>query len=214
MGFGQIALSQSILSNTRRLGTNDPPAQSNAKQANANQPRRPVKLTYAPDPALSDQVRIRVIDALSRTTPQMRGQLEQAFAGNAVLKQFDGYMSTRGYSSHNIADDTAEWMLLSWQIVTSGTPNSHQIQGVHQQIRDIFLGTAGLEGLRDADRQDMAERIGYQFMIVSAANQKFRKTGDSAQLARLQQQAAAGMRQQGIEIARLRLTDQGFRKDL
>jgi Family of unknown function (DUF6683) len=209
MGFGQIALSQSILGNTRRIGNDSPPAQVPAKPASS-----PVKLTYSADPALSARTRTVVIDTLSRTSPQLRGQLEQAFAGNAVLRQFDSYMSARGYSSHNIADDTAELLLLSWQIVTSGTPNSRQVQGVHQQIRAIFLGTTKLVALRDAERQDMAERIAYQFMIVSSANRRLRKTGDPGQLARLQQQTAAAMRQQGIEISRLRLTDQGFRKDL
>jgi hypothetical protein len=209
MGFGQIALSQSILGNTRRIGNDPAPAQAPAKPADS-----PVKLTYSADPASSDRTRAAVIDTLTRTSPQLRDQLEQAFAGNAVLKEFDSHMSARGYSSHNIADDTAEFLLLSWQIVTGGTPNSRQVQGVHQQIRDIFLGTTKLEAMRDADRQDMAERTAYQFILLSSASQRFQKTGDPGQLARLRQQAAAAMRQQGIEIARLRLTEQGFRKDI
>jgi Family of unknown function (DUF6683) len=209
MGFGQIALSQSILGNTRRIGNEPPPAPAAAKPASS-----PVKLTYNADPALSAQTRAVVIDTLCGTSPQLRGELERAFAGDAALRQFDSEMSARGYSSHNIADDTAELLLLSWQIVTDGTPNSRQVQGAHQQIRAIFLGTTKLVALRDADRQDMAERIAYQFIILSSARQRSQKTGDPSQLARLKQQAASAMRQQGIEISRLRLTDQGFKRDL
>jgi hypothetical protein len=126
-----------------------------------------------------------------------------------VLREFDRFMSSRGYSSLDVADDTAELLLLSWQIVTDGTATDSQTRGVHEQTRSVFLSVPRLRATSDAERQLMAERIAYQIIISSSARNQLLR-GDQAQRRQLQQSAAAIMRQQGIDVSKLHLTDQGF----
>ncbi len=168
-------------------------------------------LTFEPDPLLSDWTRASMVESLSKGDPQRRLQLEQAFAGNTVLESFDRFMATRGYSSRNVADDVAELLLVSWQIATEGTPTQAQVSGVHEQIYAAFSNNPQLRNMTAADRQLMAERIAYQVMISSSAQNELQRSGTAAQRLQLQQSAAAVTRELGVDSSRLHLTDRGFR---
>jgi hypothetical protein len=231
-GYGNIALSQSILSNTRALSKSPTPGRDAAALGGAAAmggaatagPHTPESsslaagaagaptLTYASDQGVSDRIREETVDALSRTLPQLRGQMEQSFAGNAVLREFDHRMSTQGYSSHNVADDMAELLVVSWEITTGGAAQGAQVQGAHRQVRDIFLGNSRLRAMTNTERQEMAERIAYQVVISSLAHKEYLRSGDRAQLAGLQQAVTTMLRQQGIDLTNLRLTPQGFHR--
>jgi hypothetical protein len=138
--------------------------------------------------------------------------MEQAFAGNTVLKEFDHRMSTRGYSSHNVADDMAELLVVSWEITTGGAAQGAQVQGAHRQVRDIFLGNSRLRAMTNTERQEMAERIAYQVVISSLAHKEYVQSGDQAQLVGLQEAVTTMLQQQGINLTNLRLTPQGFHR--
>ena len=212
-GYGNIALSQSILSGTRRLGTGAT-VRSNAPRAASLTPAQiDAALTYTADPTQSDRIRVAMIDTMGGQNPATREQMTKAFADDAVLKEFDRVMSANGYSSRNVADDMAALLVLCWEIFTGGTANKLQIAGAHQQSRGIFLGTPALRTMTNAERQEMAERIAYQFVISDMANQLALRSGDQAQQAQIRQSAAAVMRQRvDIDITRLRLTEKGFSK--
>jgi hypothetical protein len=67
--------------------------------------------------------------------------------------------------------------------------------------------------MTNAERQEMAERIAYQFVISDTANQLALRSGDQVQQAQVRQSAAAVMRQRvNIDITRLQLTERGFSK--
>jgi hypothetical protein len=63
-GYGNIALSQSILSGTRRLGT-AATVRSNAPRAASLTPAQiDAALTYTADPTQSDRIRVAMIDTV------------------------------------------------------------------------------------------------------------------------------------------------------
>jgi hypothetical protein len=172
----------------------------------------PPTLTYEPDARLSDWTRAHMTDALDPDNdPQLRREIEQAFAGNAVLKHFDRFMSDRGYSSHDVADDTAELLLVSWQIATSDTATHSQVAGVHEQVHAVLLAAPQMRTLTDADRQLMGEQIAYQIVIASSVNTESVRHNNAAQRQRLQESAAETLRAHGVDMTQVHLTDQGFR---
>ncbi len=212
MGYGQLALSQSILSGTRQMVGNDPtpPGVRGAPPNRPVLPQADPALTYTPDPSLSERTRAAMIESVSQSNPALRAQVQQAFAGNAVLKTFDQFMSSLGYSSHNIADDMAILLLVSWEIATGATATTSQISGADHQIRTAFSHSPRLLTLSNGQRQQMAELIAYQVILGSAAKREYVRNGDQAQLAHLRDVAASVMRQQGFDLRNLRLTEQGF----
>jgi hypothetical protein len=216
-GYGNLALSQSILSGTRRLGAGvsarpDEPRRLSTGVPPSTPAQIEAALTYTTDPQQSDQIRAAMLDAVSGESPEVRADIEKAFADDAVLKEFERFMSRRGYSSHNVADDMAALLVVCWEIFTDGTASKAQISGAHQQVRGVFLGTPRLRAMTNAERQEMAERAAYQVEISLAAKQEALRGGDQAQLAQIRQSAAAMLLAQvGIDISRLRLTEKGFR---
>src|SRR5258707_11840830 len=138
-GYGSIALSQSILSGTRRLGT-DATVRPNAPQAASLTPAQiDAALTYTADPTQSDRIRVAMIDTMGGQTPATREQMTKAFADDAVLKEFDRVMSANGYSSRNGADDMAALLGLCWGIYTGGTSHKISVVGAHPRSRPLFL---------------------------------------------------------------------------
>jgi hypothetical protein len=103
-------------------------------------------------------------------------------------------------------------LVVCWEIFTDGTASKAQIQGSHQQIRGVFLGTPALRAMTNAQRQDMAERAAYQVEIVFLARQEALRSGDQTELTKIRQSTAAMLLAQvGIDISRQRLTENGFR---
>jgi hypothetical protein len=209
-GLGQIALSQSTLSGTRRLGSDA--AAANGAKAPPASTRNAATLTYVPDPKVSEQTRLAVIEALSRPNPALRPQMETALSGGLVSKVFDRFMADHGYSSRNVADDMAMEMLISWEIVTGAAASPRQIRGADSQLRGILLNTPQMHAMTNAQRQQIAETIAYRVVIESAANRQLQRAGDRAQLAQLRQSAAAILRERGVDVSQVQLTDRGFVK--
>jgi hypothetical protein len=211
--YGNIALSQSILSGTRRLGdaAASPPAASARSLPGPAQIAAVV--SYTADPQRSERTRADVIEALSGSDAARRAELEQAFADNAVLKEFDRVMAENGYSSRNIADNMAVLLWVSWETFSGSSASKPQIQGIRRQVLGIFLGTPALRQMSNADRQDMAERIAYHVVLGTLARQEALRSRDAARIQRVRQLAAAVLLAQlGIDMTQLRLTEQGFRK--
>jgi hypothetical protein len=206
-GYGRIALSQSILNNTRRITDQARRETTPSRPAPAD---TDPALTYTPDPSLSAQTRTAMIETLSRSNPALRTQVAQAFAGDGILRTFDQFMSKLGYSSHNVADDMAMLLLVSWEIATDSSASKSQISGADRQVHSLFTNTPALRSLNNAQRQQMAEQIAYQVILGSAAKTDYVSHGDQAQLAHLRELAASIMRQQGLDLRNLQLTEQGF----
>lgn len=221
-GQGNVALDTAVLNNARdsldeltakalTAALAKSPAEAKPPQPAA--PGPPPSLTYEPDARLSDWTRARMTDTLDADNdPQLRRQIVQAFAGNAVLKSFDRFMSDRGYSSHDVADDTAELLLVSWQIATSNTATHSQAEGVHEQVRSVLLAAPQMQTLTDSDRQLMGEQIAYQIVITSSVNTESVRHNNTEQQRRLQESAAQILRAHGVDMTQVHLTDQGFRR--
>ena len=220
-GPGNVVLGAAVLNNSRN-SLDQLTAQALAAAIGGSQPaapappplpRPPPTLTYRPDARLSDWTRVRVIDSLNPANdPELQQRIEQAFADNAVLKNFDRFMAARGYSSHDIADDTAELLLVSWQIATSAQPTRSQVQGVHEQTRAVLLNTPQMSTLTDADRQLIAEQIAYQVVITSSAHTESLRNGSLIERQQSQDSATAILHAYGVETKGVRLTDEGFRR--
>jgi len=210
--YGNLALSQSILSGTRRLGEGAP-SRSTASPPTLTPAQIDAALSFSPDPQRSERIRAEVIEVMGGTNAALRAELEKAFAGNAVLQEFERVLSANGYSPRNLADDIAVLLLVSWETLSGSTASKAQIQGIRRQVLGIFLGTPALRAMSNAERQDMAERIAYHVVLGTIARQEALRSGDPARLQRVRQTAAATLLGQlGIDISQLRLTEQGFRK--
>ena len=213
--YGNIALGQSILSGTRRLGEAAPAPGPHATPVPATPAQITAALSYAADRQHSERIRAEMIRNMSGSDAALRAELEKAFADDAVLKEFDRVMSASGYSSRNVADDMAALLQMTWETYSGSTASKAQIKGIRQQVLGIFLGTPALRAMTNAERQDMAERIAYHVVLGTMARDEAVRSGDPARLTQVRQSAAATLLAHiGIDMSQLRLTERGFFKKL
>jgi len=213
--YGNLALSQSILSGTRRLGDAAPPPGAPSSPVLTTPAQTAATLSYAADPQHSERIRTEMIRIMSGPDAALRAELEKAFADDAVLKEFDRLMFASGYSSRNVADDMAVMLQMTWETFSGSTASKAQIKGIRQQVLGIFLGTPALRAMTNAERQDMAERIAYHVVLGTMARDEAVRSGDPARLKQVRQSAAATLLAHiGIDMSQLRLTERGFFKKL
>ena len=240
-GLGAIALSQSILGSGHRAaeqparvssaattgvvaGRLEQPGSAVAAtppNAATGAPATPARMTpdqidavlgYEPDPEISVEIREHEVDAGAAQDPAYRPLLEQAFANDAALRQFDALLAVHGCSSHNLADAIAGLMWTSWQFVNDATLTDTQIRGIHQQIRAIFLANPNLPSLTAEARQRLSENAAYRVMIARAAM----RAGDPAVLEKSRHNIAVIVRNiVDLDLAQLDVTPDGqfSRKD-
>jgi hypothetical protein len=170
-------------------------------------------LSFVPSPGISARVRESVIDSAIKTDPSLdRAKLEEGFANNQVLKSFAELLANYGYSSTNLADVMTAYYVVCWEVVngTDASGNSGGISAVNAQLKGALLANLNFQRLPDTDKQQVAEVMAYQTVIVASAKNELIKRGDQAGLQRLRQSVRQGVLQMGVDLSRLKLTSQGF----
>jgi hypothetical protein len=211
-GLGATSLGQGNLSLGRNALRERAARRSNAAQPVQASGRHDVALTYTPDPQLTEKIRVSMIDLASEKNPASRPVWEKAMAGDAILRDFDGLMTAKGYSRLNFADDVAMLLSVCWEVVNDRYASEAQFRGAHAQMRSAAQSNPKLRSLPNAERQALAESIAYQVMILHASKASADRTGNQVQLAELRESAVKAASQYGIDVAHMQLTEKGFRK--
>jgi hypothetical protein len=212
--YGRTSLMIGNLSLGRQALKRAHPAGSLVRQASTGRPvtRTPAEieaaLGYVADPQLSERIHASMIAIMADgKDPTARAGLEKDFADDRVLKEFAGYMADNGFSSRNVADATAALLWSAWEIYAGKPVSQPQARAIDQQVRGVFLG---LPPTTSAERQERTERLAYQIWLLAQTKMQLEHTSDVAQREQARQAAAAFIRQQGLDAAKLRLTEQGF----
>jgi tetratricopeptide (TPR) repeat protein/CHAT domain-containing protein len=164
---------------------------------------------YKPDPQISAKVRADAIDGMTAGNPASRQALENAFANDAVLQEFERLVAAHGYSSHNIADAIAAELWTSWQYVHGVTLTDAQIRGIHQQVRVAVLAIPELRSTSNVTRQRIAEAMAYLVVVRGVAMQN---ASDPVRLAAQRQTTASTAKTMvGVDLSELEVTaNSGF----
>jgi hypothetical protein len=169
-------------------------------------------LNFTPTPQVRAAVRENMIAGLSNGNAKARAQLEQAFANDVVLKDFDQLLHNYGYSGTNLADVLTGYEVISWEVV-NGMDASHDAAGIHAanaQLRAAILASPRLLALSDADKQRIAEGLAYQCVIATGVNRKLVEARDLPSLQEFRSQVRQAAMQWGADPLHLLLTDRGF----
>ena len=212
--YGRMSLMVGNLSLGRQALKRAYPGGSLLRQASTGRPvaRTPAEidaaLGYAADPQLTERVHTAMIAMMANgKDPAARAGLEKDFADDRVLKEFAGYMADNGFSSRNVADATAALLWSAWEVYTGKPVSQPQARAIDQQVRGVFLG---LPPTTSAERQERTERLAYQVWLLAQAKMQLERASDAAQREQMRRAAAAFIRLQGLDAAKLRLTEQGF----
>lgn len=143
--------------------------------------------------------------------PAAAADLERTFATMDIIGEAGKGMRAMGLDPHNVADAYALWWVLAWSAGNQVESPSDALtyQAVQAQARAAFAATPGLAGRSDAEKQQFAEAMIVQGMILDSANDAVR--GNPAQMKTLADQAKRGAKEMGLDLSTMVLTSDGFR---
>nr|WP_314072236.1 DUF6683 family protein [uncultured Roseococcus sp.] len=162
------------------------------------------------DRAVSRQARARFVDDLVRSQPQARPQLEAALASDWQAGYAQEIARPNGLDPRNLADSHAAYLIASWAVVNDvATISPRGIAAVRDAIRADLAARPEIAQLTPAQRQGLAELLNYNTVLVMAQRVRI-QGGDRALQAEAARHYAAQFSRQGVDLAALRLTDDGF----
>ena len=171
-------------------------------------------LTYAPSPEVERRTRGKLLESLMTNTsdPEAQEQIKQSVSSDVVWRQFHEVLSKAGYITTNLADVTAAYYIITWEVVNGpgATVNGAGVQAVRADVAAAYAADPRLKSLTDAEKQEAASIMAYMATIAAASANQLRSAGDQAGLESLQDEVHQAVLDQGLDLTRLRLTDQGF----
>lgn len=166
---------------------------------------------FQPDPARSKRNLAQFVTKAREQNPGAAADLQRTFASMDIIGEAGKGMRAMGLDPHNVADAYALWWVLAWSAgnQVESPSDAPTYQAVQAQARAAFAATPGLAGRSDAEKQQFAEAMIVQAMILDSANDEVR--GDPAQMKTLAEQAKRGAKEMGLDLNTMVLTSDGFR---
>jgi len=130
-----------------------------------------------------------------------------------LIGQFDHALAAFGYSSHDIADVLAAYLVMSWEVVTGNSASAAQLGGANRQIRAWLARDQRLLGMTNDDKQTLAERMIYTASLSSASKNELLRRQDTARLDGLRSEVRDSIRAFGLDLGNVGLSDRGFASD-
>jgi len=172
-------------------------------------------LTVGTDPAISQRVKNQFRDQLVRANPGKQADIDRALARDWLAGYRDEIARPNGLDAANLADAVTAYLVAAWAIVHKQTQISPRaIASVRDHVRSAMAASPQTARLDARARQDMAEQLIYQTVLIMANRTQIARTRDTvlADAASRQYRAAvkAGAK---VDLQGLRLLERGFTQD-
>lgn len=170
----------------------------------------PTELNFAPSATRRRQNLAGFVSKVRQKDPQEAAQLQQLFASTDIVDQIDGLIAPLGLSTDNVADAYALWWVSAWNGARGleTNPSRAQLQAVRQQAETALVSTPQLAGANDAQKQEMAESLLLQAVLIDQAVTAAQ--GDAAMLRRIGAAVKQGAAAAKVDLDAMVLTPAGF----
>jgi hypothetical protein len=178
----------------------------------ASRPATPAQFAFRPDPAVRQKVYARAVAQARKNDPAEAEKLRQLLQSGVLTRDMRAYMGRYGMSTNNVADTTALYLALAWQIAngTPDDPSRAQMSGLRSQVASTFAGMPNFVRAGAAVKQDLSEANLIQAAYAANIGNAMEKDRS------LQPRARAAMVKgvmslYGLDLRKVTLTAQGLR---
>ena len=115
-----------------------------------------------------------------------------------------------GLRTDNLADAYAAYWIEAWEAVhgVTGQTSREKADAVSRQSANAILATPAIAAATPAQKQELAEAMLVQAMLVAAAREQ--ANGDEAKLAEIGRAVGKGASASGLDLRAMTLTEDGF----
>jgi hypothetical protein len=171
-------------------------------------------LTFRPSQRVTDSLRGFMIAKVTQNDMSTLAAVDKRFANDALLHRFDRMFAPYGFSSHNLGDSVAGYLVASWEVInnTDASGNVQGIRRVREAVRNKMKEKKKVAALSDTDKQRYSEIFKYLTILIIDRMDELKQKHNEAGERQLREQAAQPPLKIGIDLRKMRLTDQGFVK--
>jgi hypothetical protein len=147
---------------------NSPPSQKEEKAHNGVKPHKGTRsshyatglpassalFNYQSSAAVTQKAHVNLAVAVAKNDAQKIPILQKEFATN-LEGRFDARFSRYGYSSHNVADSLAGFVVVLWEIVNNQDASVHPsgIRQVRAKVNELLLSKSGGKTYTNVEKQ-------------------------------------------------------------
>jgi hypothetical protein len=206
---------------------NSPPSQKEEKAHNGLKPHKGTRssrhatdlpassplFNYQSSAAVTQKAHVNLAVAVAKNDAQKIPILQKEFATNPESR-FDARFSRYGYSSHNVADSIAGFVVVLWEIVNNQDASAHPsgIRQVRAKVNELLLSKSGGKTYTDAEKQYYSDYFKVLAVISKDSLKRKAAANDAAGVQTIHNTAYQIGLKLGIDFTRLQLTDNGFKK--
>ncbi|TSD89582.1 hypothetical protein FFK22_006140 [Mycobacterium sp. KBS0706] len=165
---------------------------------------------YTPSPQRRAANLAQFVAKSRQNDPRGADDLARLFASGDVIEKMRAPLAKVGLRVDDVADAYTVYWVNAWQ-ASRGVDyeiSRHTATAVRSQVAGVMASTGALRGAGDAARQEMAESLLIQAMLIEAAVQQSKGNPELGhQLATAVSQGARGM---NLDLAGMTLTEDGF----
>lgn len=185
-------------------GRRKSPVANNAPSSNV--------LAYTSSQAVAESVRRYMFDTATKNNAAAIPISKKWFANDSLLKRFDRKFAPYGFSSQNLGDTVAGYLIVSWEIVnnTDSSRNAVGIRHVREAVRRTMEQNGKAAALSNTDKQRYSEILKYGTVVFIDNMKQLQQTHDYAGQRTFQNQVATWALNFGLDVRRTQLTDRGF----
>ena len=140
-----------------------------------------------------------------------RADLEQMLAAQpTIIDDIRGGIAPYGLDTHDVADAYAMWWINAWLAYEKLDQDTDRgtVAMVKRQVRDAFAATPDFAKTTDAQRQEYAEALLIQGLMLAAGIDQLK--GQPQMMEQLSRAALQGAKASGLDLSKMTLTPNGF----
>lgn len=167
---------------------------------------------FVRDPALFKAKQAKIVELMRQQSAQAAAEVEQLFAQDLIAMVRPSLREV-GLDDQNAADMTAMYWIVAWEAshgIVGQKTDPAVARGARNQIAKLMAGTPQLAQASDRDKQDIADTMFLQAVLVEARMGSAAKAGPDMQ--RKMSDAVYAEAQQILktDLRRVKLTSAGF----
>jgi len=199
-----------VLRENRAQQEADAAGQSSAPPAAKAPAAATASLRYAPSKQRRAKNLGDFVARARKVDPAGAKQLETLFASGDIIDQADQQLRTKNLRADDLADVYTVWWITAWQATRGITDDTSDAtnEAVRRQSRDALIEVGLLANAGDAIKQEMAESLLLNAMLLEAALEQAK--GQPDLMPAVNKAATQGARRFGLDLASMELTDRGF----
>jgi hypothetical protein len=165
-------------------------------------------LAFSPNPGVTNTMRAYYVSHMNAAT------LMKAPPYDSLISRFDNRFEKYGFSRHNVADNFAGYLIVTWEILhnADASTNPAGIRRVRAAISQIIEKRGKVAQLSNEAKQKVSEVMKFWVEYSSQAFREARETNNQGAIRKIQTGVNQPLRQYGIDMWQYQLTDKGFVK--